>query len=163
MVTPFKSVSSGPRDGFNFYQSQLRINIECAFGMLVNRWAIIHSPLPLNISLCKTSSLVRSLCCLHNWLIDEKHENLPASTARDRFNLMLRGGDLVNEINSKLNCLLDGRQHFDDMSYKEQRNIERRHERNPMLPHPREELLHRLVYLGIDSRPQPMGSNTTNE
>ena len=37
MVTPFKAVSSGIKDAYNFYQSQLRINIECAFGVLVNR------------------------------------------------------------------------------------------------------------------------------
>ena len=34
MVVPFKSVSSGPKDAFNFYHSQLRINIECALACL---------------------------------------------------------------------------------------------------------------------------------
>ena len=72
MLTPFKAVSSGPKDAYNFYQSQLRINIECAVGMLVNRWAVMRSPLALNISLSKTTSLVRCICCLHNWLIDQK-------------------------------------------------------------------------------------------
>ena len=81
MVTPFKAVSSGVRDAYNFFQSQLRINIECAFGVLVNRWGILRSPIPLNISLEKTTSLVRSLCLLHNWLIDEKDiENIPSSS-----------------------------------------------------------------------------------
>ena len=32
MTTPFKAVSGGIKDSFNFYHSQLRINIECAFG-----------------------------------------------------------------------------------------------------------------------------------
>ena len=36
-VTPFKNVSSGSKDACNFYQSQLRINVECAFGRLVFR------------------------------------------------------------------------------------------------------------------------------
>ena len=45
MVTPFRNVRKGPKDDFNFYQSQLRINIECAFGMLVHRWAILRRPL----------------------------------------------------------------------------------------------------------------------
>ena len=37
MVTPFKAVKSGPKDAFNYYQSQLRIKIECCFGMFVHR------------------------------------------------------------------------------------------------------------------------------
>ena len=44
MATPFKSVPSGVRDGYNFFNSQLRINIECTFGILVNRWAALRSP-----------------------------------------------------------------------------------------------------------------------
>ena len=34
MVTPWRNVGKGAKDAFNFFQSQLRINIECAFGML---------------------------------------------------------------------------------------------------------------------------------
>ena len=37
MATPFKGVRSGTKDDYNFYHSQLRIRIECAFGMLANR------------------------------------------------------------------------------------------------------------------------------
>jgi hypothetical protein len=37
-MTPFKNVKGGIKDTFNFYHSQLRINIECAFGMFVGRW-----------------------------------------------------------------------------------------------------------------------------
>jgi len=33
MATPFKGARSGPKDDYNFYHSQVRINIECAFGM----------------------------------------------------------------------------------------------------------------------------------
>ena len=75
MTTPFKAVSSGVKDAYNFYQSQLRINIECAFGVLVHRWGVLRSPLPMNISLKKTTSLVRALCCVHNWLIDQNEVN----------------------------------------------------------------------------------------
>ena len=38
MVCTFKGVSSGPKDACNFFQSQSRIRIECAFGILVHRW-----------------------------------------------------------------------------------------------------------------------------
>jgi hypothetical protein len=40
MCTPFRS-AAGTRDDFNFFQSQLRINIECAFGMLVHRFGML--------------------------------------------------------------------------------------------------------------------------
>ena len=74
MTTPFKSVSGGYKDAFNFFHSQIRINIECAFGMLVNRWAVLRTPIPINVSIKKTTSMVRCLCCLHNFLINEKEE-----------------------------------------------------------------------------------------
>jgi hypothetical protein len=41
MATPFSSVSGGSKDAYNFYHSQLRINIECAFGRFVHRWSIL--------------------------------------------------------------------------------------------------------------------------
>ena len=53
MATPFKSVSQGGYDAYNFYHSQIRINVECSFGILVNRWAILRSPIPLNVSFKK--------------------------------------------------------------------------------------------------------------
>ena len=37
MVTPYKS-AQGIEDDFNFYQSQIRINVKCAFEKLVHRW-----------------------------------------------------------------------------------------------------------------------------
>ena len=37
MSVPHKGATHGPKDAFNFYHSQLRIHIECAFGMLVLR------------------------------------------------------------------------------------------------------------------------------
>jgi hypothetical protein len=42
MVSPFKGATTGAKDDFNFFHSQLRIHIECAFGMLVHRWAILR-------------------------------------------------------------------------------------------------------------------------
>ena len=36
MATPFKVVSSGVRDAYNLYHSQLRMNVECSFSVLVN-------------------------------------------------------------------------------------------------------------------------------
>ena len=50
---PFKAVSSGIKDAYNVYHSQLRINIEYTFGMLLNRWGVSRLPSPLNINLKK--------------------------------------------------------------------------------------------------------------
>ena len=37
MSVPYPNTSSGPRDADNYYQSQVHINIQCAFGVLMNR------------------------------------------------------------------------------------------------------------------------------
>ena len=63
MAVPLKGVQSGYCDAYNFYQSQLRITIERAFGVLVHRWAILRSP--LNIPLQKVTALLMCLCRLH--------------------------------------------------------------------------------------------------
>jgi hypothetical protein len=36
MATPYANVSGGTKDSYNFYHSQLRIRMECAFGMLTH-------------------------------------------------------------------------------------------------------------------------------
>lgn len=97
MVTPFKSVSSGVKDTYTFYQYQLRINIECAFGVLVIRWGIMGSLMLLDTSLQKSVSLVGTLCCLHNWLIDKKDVNdLPLHSVKDMLLIISRGGEILN-------------------------------------------------------------------
>ena len=35
MATPYPNVKQGSKDAYNFYHSQLRICVECAFGMFV--------------------------------------------------------------------------------------------------------------------------------
>ena len=37
MAAPFKGVISGPKDSHNFFQSQLRVHMECTFSILVHR------------------------------------------------------------------------------------------------------------------------------
>ena len=159
MTTPFKAVSCGVRDAYNFYHSQLRINVECSFGMLVNRWAILRTPIPLNVSLKKTTALVRALCVLHNFLIDEKP---PINSIRDRMTILARGGRVFNEQNCEdVTELIGGGQHFDDTSRNGRRALEKRlFCANSQ--HPREYLISKLQVLGINARPQPMGSTTTN-
>ena len=64
-------------DAFNFYFSQLRIRIECAFGLLVARWGILWRP--LRGKLKNWPSIISAVCKLHNYCIDEK-EGQPMST-----------------------------------------------------------------------------------
>ncbi len=71
MATPFPNISSGCKEDYNFFQSQLRIRVECAFGQLVTRWGILRSAIPLNITIVRTVALVSCLAWLHNFCIDE--------------------------------------------------------------------------------------------
>jgi hypothetical protein len=81
MVTPYPNVSSGSKDDFNFFHSQLRIRVECDFGMLVGRWGLLRAAIPQNISLTRTIALVHALVKLHNFCIDTQdkmHTKEPA-------------------------------------------------------------------------------------
>ena len=61
MSVPFPNMSSGPRDAYNYYQSQLRINIECAFGVLTNCWHLLKSPLSARIPINRINALISCL------------------------------------------------------------------------------------------------------
>ncbi len=70
MATSFTNVSSGSKDDYIFYHSQLCIRVECAFGMLVKRWRILRAAMPLGITIKKTVAMVNALAKLHNFCID---------------------------------------------------------------------------------------------
>jgi DDE superfamily endonuclease len=129
MVTPYK-LARGSKDAFNFYHSQLRITIECAFGMLVHRWGILRKAMPLGITVRKTTALVMALCKLHNFCIDASDTGITKTTAADSFDISLHGGFGLNGFQSensdsnedfeycnerdRINELLDGGNHWDD-------------------------------------------------
>ena len=71
MVTPYlgRGLSVG-KDSFNFYQSRVRINIECAFGMLHARWGILWKP--IRIRLDRIPTIIGALVVLHNMCIDDQ-------------------------------------------------------------------------------------------
>ncbi len=71
MVTSFPNVSSGSKDDYNFYHSQLCIRVECTFGQLVSKWGILRSAILCNITVLKTVALVSCLARLHTFCIDE--------------------------------------------------------------------------------------------
>ena len=70
MAVPYPMISSGPKDVYNVFHSQVRINIECAFGILVNQWHILKMPLSAKISIVRINAMVCCLCKLHNFCID---------------------------------------------------------------------------------------------
>lgn len=76
MCMPWRNVSRGAKDAMNFFHLQLRINIECTFGILVYRWGIMRKPMPVNLTVGKTSSLVLALCKLHNLFCIDKSEDV---------------------------------------------------------------------------------------
>jgi hypothetical protein len=119
MVTPYSNVREGPKDDFNFFQSQLRINVECSFGMLVQRWSILRRPLPSMMGVKKQICLVMALCKLHNFCMtgDDDDRRMPRLSPNDELSIMVNGGVELNYdvIDSVPVELLHGGDHFDDV------------------------------------------------
>ena len=86
MSVPLKGERQGYDDAYNFYLSQLRITIERAFSVLVHRWSILRAPLCFPIT--KIPSLMKCLCRLHNFCINEgkkmKKSERPSPQMNDR-------------------------------------------------------------------------------
>lgn len=133
MVVPFKGAQNGAKDAFNFYHSSLRINIECAFGMMVHRWGILRKAIPMNITVQKTTSLVFCLCKLHHFCI-VKREIIVRPMSEDVMNIRVGGGFGLsqfdsedtwsfNATNDRVNLLMDGGEHFDDVSRRIRRSV----------------------------------------
>lgn len=61
-------ISPGKDDDFNFEQSSLRINIECAFGQLIRRWGILWKQLEMKFE--KRTGVIGCCIRLHNFCID---------------------------------------------------------------------------------------------
>jgi DDE superfamily endonuclease len=130
MATPYKGVKSGPKDAYNYFHSNCRITIECAFGMLVHRWGILCKPMSAKLTVSKVTAMVRCLCRLHNFCIDERlgaegieveeqTASIPEHLDSDRTNIALASGgqSLVDggENGFGAEGLLHGGDHFDDV------------------------------------------------
>ena len=81
VMTPFDGKQTSKwRDSFNFHLSQLRINIECAFGALCQRWGIFWRKMQGDYDL---QPRIISVCMkLHNFCNRDSRDQL-GSTARD--------------------------------------------------------------------------------
>lgn len=159
MATPFKGTHSGVKDAYNYYHSQLRINIECAFGMLVHRWGVLRKPFPMNITVPKIIQVVKTLCILHNFCIDGREgDDISIPTAQDDLSVFDSGGfGTQDSSDAPLQHLDSPGHHSDDHDLRRLRREER-----AVTDLPRDRLLEQLQEMHITSRPAPFGSTTTN-
>ena len=113
MATPFSNVGTDTCDDYDFYHSQLCINIECSFGYLVNRWRVLLQPFAATISIQRVNATVMLLCRLHNFCIDKSNNktiNIPCPLYQDPRSIL--GLDNRNDIQPV--ALLSGGEHFED-------------------------------------------------
>ena len=119
MATPYPNVQGDmERDSYNFYHSQLRIKIECTFGILIHRWGILSKRMSRRFTVGKTVALVTALCKLHNFLIDSEEGHSASSLAIDRLNMEDEGAIPAGR-------LMHVGHHTDDWSEREPRVSER--------------------------------------
>ena len=178
MVTPFKGKVTEDQDAFNFYHSQLRIQVECSFGQLVHRWGILRRPLSPRFGIKRTCNLVLALCRLHNFCTNRRLPVYTPMASDDVYIAMASSGinvtgDLrrttaANNRENDIEGLLDGGRHFEDSN----RNIRRQDTRRalrlfrsgsnaatgtpPVLP--QQELFESVVNQGL-KRPRPRSWN----
>ena len=64
------------KDNFNFYQSRCRINVECAFGILVEKYGVLRRSMSSTMA---HSTMVVNVCIkLHNLGVDNGHYRIAA-------------------------------------------------------------------------------------
>ena len=67
------------KGSFNYFLSQVRIQIEMAFGLLTTKWQILKKP--LFVSLSVGSEVLECICRLHNYCIDMRSQGLSEDIA----------------------------------------------------------------------------------
>ena len=94
MATPYSALSGGSKDSYNVYHLQVRIRMDCTFGILTHCWAMLRSAIPMSVSVKKTVALVCALGKLHNFCIDTKGDNMdiPMATPADKWQIEMNGG-----------------------------------------------------------------------
>jgi len=160
MATPYVNTSSGERDAYNFYFSQLRIRIECAFGMFVHRWSLLRSPMPATQPIARTVGMVLAMARLHNFCIDYGESNMISRLATDELRSELNGAILLTT-NTDGEIVADeltgGGHHFHDLP----RTLRRRQPQNNNNWLPRERMCAEVADQGL-TRPQPQPRQVEN-
>ena len=166
-----------------FFHSQVRINIDCAFGVLIHCWGCLWKPMPCHISIPKITALVSCLCILHNFCINERMlramllEKEPYLACEsvlqvDLNSIILNGGEVIpildqsstnfNNEHDRQDQFLDIGHHYDDCPTTRvcSEMAERQAREEEQLP--REDMLEQLCVQGFTRRPHPLGSTTKN-
>ena len=113
----------------------MRIRIECAFGMMVQRWGILRMAMPRGLTIGRIIALVNALAKLHNFCIDEVEGGklILQQLDIDTNNIMNNEGGFVpmeaNNDNDDIllpRGLMDAGHHFRDLP----RNVRRQRERS---------------------------------
>ena len=154
MATPYpnNNTYTVDKDNYNFFHSQVRIAIECAFGILLQRFALLRRKLPQQFTIRKTMALVSCLCRVHNFLIERRlqqnpnvdHENVPDLLAQDELELVVDGAALLRREGNEAAApeqLLGGGEHFDDDPARSFRRARRYHPEQL----PREKMLRHVI------------------
>ena len=135
LATPYAGISGGTKDAYNYYHSQLRILIECTFGMFTHRWAILRSAIPMNVSVRKTIALVVALAKLHNFcIVDVNDTIILPGTASDEWQNKVNSDVPLVQVTQHPESrgitpqqLIDGGNHFDDVGSNGRYNRQRRY------------------------------------
>jgi hypothetical protein len=74
LLTPYSdaNIEGETKDTFNFWQSNARIRIECAFGELVMRWGIFWRSFRFDLS--RSGKVINAAMLIHNFLCDERED-----------------------------------------------------------------------------------------
>ena len=132
---------------------QVRINIECAFGILTNQWHLLKTLLSAKISISRNNALLSCLCKLHNFCIDNGNSCPPERYSHDLLTLM----DFMDSDDSESPQplgLLGGGEHFADVSGGHREELRLLHCRlklnNVQSECPHNSMLHHVAELDID-------------
>ncbi len=162
MAMPFTNVSSGSKDNYNFYHSQLRIRVECDFGKFVKRWGILLAAMLSGITIKKTVAMVNALAKLHNFCIDcvDRTSFVEDSTSEDLSNIVNSelGHVMLEDVDGcdvqlPLQIMYLGH-HFDDIPKIQQRC----QQRDEVMPHTKlqsiivESCMHRLPIIVANNK-----------
>lgn len=135
LTTTYTGLCSGAKDAYNFHHSQLRIKIECAFGVFVQRWGILRTAIRSNMGVKKINAMVLALAKLHNFCIDETLEMsddcddnniVPLPLSSDQVNIEGSVSGYINIDYDVTNQLTGSGDHFDDLPSNYRRDAERR-------------------------------------
>ena len=132
----------------------MQIRIECAFGMMVQRWGILRMAMPKGLSIVRIIALVNALAKLHNFCIEEVSHGRDSATLLQQLNV-----DNLHIVNNEdgyvpmeasrehgmplPRALMEPGHHFADISRSARRIRERANAGDDILP--RQRLLKQVI------------------